>query len=93
MALSYFTFVAAFSKRRHPSVFIGITNEVDLIVGMGLKEDLIPNFVTNHLLPWNSDITYANRMFFMQQDGIQYVTLLSQYLFGNVGIVRYCKVL
>ena len=71
VALSYFTFVAAFSKRRHASIFLGITNEVDLIVGMGLKEDLVLNFVTNHLLPWNSDVTYANRMFFMQQDGIQ----------------------
>ena len=73
IALFWFTFVHAFNKRRHPSIFTGITSEVDLVVGMGLKEDLITNFVTNHLLPWNSDVTYANRMFFMQQDGIQYV--------------------
>ena len=75
--MCYFTFIAAFSKRRHPSIFLGITNEVDLVVGMGLKEDLVLNFVTNHFLPWNSDVTYANRMYFMQQDGIQYVVQVS----------------
>ena len=73
MALYWFTFLSTFAKHRHPSIFTGLTSEVDLVVGMGLREDIITNFVRDHLFPWNSDVTYANRMFFMQQDGIQYV--------------------
>ena len=71
IALCWFTFISTFAKNRHPSIFTGVTSEIQLVVGMGLKEDLIQKFVQKQLLPWKSDVTYANRMFFMQQDGIQ----------------------
>ena len=71
VGVSWYTFISNFTRFRHPSIFAGATSEINLIISMGVKEFIAEKLIQECLLPWDSNVAYANRVYFLQQDALK----------------------
>ena len=71
VSVKFYQFLLRFGKKAHPSIFVGMPGEQYMLCTRGLSERL-PNVLHEDLfVPWDSNVKYANRVYFIQKNGIE----------------------
>lgn len=71
VGVKWFEFLLRFGKDRHPSIFTGMPMEYNVVCVQGLNECWAEMLANDLFLPWDSDTKYANRVYFMDQNGLE----------------------
>lgn len=69
--MKWYEYVLRFGRGRHPSIFTGMPVEYCMICYQGITECLAERLANELMVPWESDIKYANRTYFIQQNGVE----------------------
>ena len=63
-------FMKKYGKLSHPSIFTGMCRDFHNIAIQGINECLLEKLAGELFVPWESDVKYANRTYFIQMDGV-----------------------
>lgn len=69
--MKFYEYFLKFGNNRHSSIFTGMPIEYSMICYQGLTECLAEKLSRKLFVPWESDMKYANRVYFIQQNGIE----------------------
>lgn len=70
VVVNWFRFLKLFLKDHHPSIWSELSTECNLVMGMGINEDLMANLALEKFRPWGSPMKEANKHFFLQLKGL-----------------------
>lgn len=70
VVVNWFRFLKLFLKDHHPSIWSELSTECNLVMGMGINEDLLANLALEKFRPWGSPMKDANKHFFLQLKGL-----------------------
>lgn len=68
--VNWLRFLKLFLKDRHPSIWTDLSTETNLVVGMGINENLWSNLALKKFKPWDSPMKETNKRFFLQLNGL-----------------------
>ncbi len=71
--MKWHEYILKFCKNCRPNIFSGQPVEYSMVCYQGITECLTEKLSEELFVPWDSDITYANRVYYIQQNGIEYV--------------------
>ena len=71
VALRFYEFFVKFGRNKHSSVYTGQPLEYAMLCYQGITEQISENLAANLFMPWDADDKYANRVYFIQKNGIE----------------------
>ena len=68
--VNWMRYLATLIKDHHPAISTEISAEADMVVTLGLKEELFEELANKKFRPWESPIAHTNKIYFLQLGGI-----------------------